>query len=163
MKYDVHVFRTVRMKVEDVEADSPVEAIKNAEQMEEFNTIRRWVDEVKNAEVMDDEGTTYYLVDPIMDNGEINEHSPDYRWRGPAPFYPESNTGAQSLVWDLFKEKKNWSKLKGMHPYMDLLLLEYKLQGDQPLDDDEFRRLPTLLNKDEWLDEKIKGRLKKGS
>jgi hypothetical protein len=162
MTYDVHVFRTVRIKVEGIEADSPIEAIKKAQDMEEFSRTRHRIDEIEHAEVMDDEGTTYYLVDPIKDNGEVDEQSPDYSFRGPAPFYPETNTGAQSLLEDLFKKRKNRVLLRGLHPYLDQLLIEYKIRGAHPLTKAEFRKLPTLLHKDDWLDEKIKHRFNKG-
>jgi hypothetical protein len=160
MKYNVHVYRTVSMKVRDIEAKGPLEAIKKADTFTELHAIRHEIDLIDGAEVMDDDGTTYYLADPLDKNGEVDDtHS---NWYGPAPFYSKDATSLSDVLLKVFNDPGNCAKIKGMHPYLDLLILENKLSWNKPLDEDEFRRLPTLLNKDEGLDEKIKERLTKG-
>ncbi len=62
MKYNVHLFPIVRVKVHGVEADSQEEAIKKAEDSTDFNDLFNKAPDIEYAEEV-----AYYLVDEVGD------------------------------------------------------------------------------------------------
>jgi hypothetical protein len=83
MKYDVHVFATIRVKVSDVEAESQEEAIKKAEDSIDFYDLLL---DVKGKDTEFAEEIGYYLVDEHGDRAEDKENDEENayvnsRWR----------------------------------------------------------------------------------
>ena len=62
MKYDVHLFPIVRVKVHGVEAGSQEEAIKKAEESTDFDNLFNKAPDIEYAEEV-----AYYLVDEVGD------------------------------------------------------------------------------------------------
>jgi len=62
VKYDVHLFPIVRVKVHGVEAGSQEEAIKKAEDSTDFNDLFNKAPDIEYAEEV-----AYYLVDEVGD------------------------------------------------------------------------------------------------
>jgi phosphoribosylanthranilate isomerase len=63
MKYDVHIYATVRVKVCGVEAESQVEAIKNAEANTNLHELFPYKTQADGTETEYAEEVTGYLVD----------------------------------------------------------------------------------------------------
>lgn len=62
MKYDVHLFPIVRVKVHGVEAGSQEEAIKKAEESTDFDDLFNKAPDIEYAEEV-----AYYLIDEVGD------------------------------------------------------------------------------------------------
>ena len=73
MKYEVHIYAIVRVKVVDVEAESQQEAIRNAEARCDLYALFQQNDREPNTEYAED--IDGFLVDEVGD--EEHEHS---RW-----------------------------------------------------------------------------------
>ena len=71
MRYHVHLFPVVRVKVPNIEADSPEQAIAEAEDQVDFY---RLLDQTTPYEQDWPEEIAYYLVDPLVpgDEEEVN-------------------------------------------------------------------------------------------
>jgi hypothetical protein len=63
MKYDVHVYAVVRIKVPGIEAESPSEAAKMAEELTDFIAAVR---SSQYADMIDD-----FVVDQLDDDGNV--------------------------------------------------------------------------------------------
>jgi hypothetical protein len=72
MKYNVHMYAVVRVRVNDVEADSPVEAIRKAE-----DSVN-WYDRFDRVDQEFAEEFAYHLVDVVGD--EEYEQSQWFKW-----------------------------------------------------------------------------------
>ena len=64
MKYNVHIFTVVRVKVTDVEAESQAEAMKKAEEQIDFNAMFK---DITNVETEWGEEHSHVLVDEVND------------------------------------------------------------------------------------------------
>lgn len=168
MKYNIHVYRELRIVVKDFEADNALRAVQDVEESNAFMALRNDIDTALSAkdipaEICVPDQDTYYMVDPLKEDGDIDECHPDYGWRGSAPLYDSGVTDIRTLLWDILEKDDKCAQLQGIDPRLDAEIIVFKLTQDRPLDAKEYRRLPTLLNKDPWLDERIKEQLSKGA
>ena len=81
MKYDVHIFAVVRVKVEDVEADSQEEACKKAEQKTDLYRLFESFSPACRCDMEYAEEIQHFLVDEVgdteYDNSRRYEYSPE--------------------------------------------------------------------------------------
>jgi len=120
--FNVHVFTTVRVKIENVQASSMEEAIDTANENAHLHDIfdehhcptgeREWAEDVQ---------ANYYLVDPLKANGE------DVDYEGSAWFGPRKERGmdsVQDLFYKILDKKEILPVLMGIDENLDKLIVQ---------------------------------------
>jgi len=130
--FNVHVFTTVRVKIEKVQAASMEEAIDTANESAHFHDIfdhdehrscncpsgeREWAEDVQ---------ANYYLVDPLKANGEM-ERPGDVDYEGSAWYGPRKEKGidsVQDLFYKILDKKELLPVLMGIDENLDKLIVQ---------------------------------------
>lgn len=103
MKYDIHFYELLRVKIKDVEANSTQKAIDAADKLFPERNIFDLSNKIFDTELADEHVTV--LVDPLDDKGEvIYEESNWYDWPG---HISRSDTAIQLLEKALSNMDKN--------------------------------------------------------
>ena len=117
--FNVHVFTTVRVKVEKVQAESMEEAIDNANEQSHFHDIFDDHNELEK-EWAEDIQANYYLVDPLKPNTEVD-------YEGATWFGPRKEKGmdsVQEIFYKILDKKELLPVLMGIDDKLDLLIAQ---------------------------------------